>query len=281
MGKKIRIFNLFLGLLFLNIVSSTTVKAMYEQEEIQDGFYLEHRDECEDVNWTFIANGSIDRYKNPESKNVLKKSICKGERVRIQKMYQTPLEKWGLLFWSRDEEGNVTNMTGWVKLSDLEFVYDTNAFYMDHKNELVADRKGVSFKDIRDTIKQEVIVWSYPCSGEVVCRIDKEQYPTDNQIQNGLVYQDSKNRYWLLKLSCTYAVGTKWEGCAICLSDSTNAEIPAEDMKPYTTPDSDSIEAVNMRKKVMFLSVILLIILCICILGKNVWEKKGRRGREA
>lgn len=23
------------------------------------------------------------------------------------------------------------------------------------------------------TIKQEVIVWSYPCSGKVVCRIDK------------------------------------------------------------------------------------------------------------
>ena len=46
-------------------------------------------------------------------------------------------------------------------------------------------------------------------------------------------------------------------------------------MKPYITPDSDNIKEVNMRKKVIVLFAILLIVLCICSLGKSMWEKKG------
>ena len=203
-----------------------------EQEEVcKDKFYLEHKEECESANWVFLANKQVKRYDRPKKEKVLKKPIYQGERIRIQQIYQTTFEQWGLLFWSRDKEGNITNTTGWVKLSDLEFVYDSNAFYYDHKSEMITDKKKLCFENIRENLKHKIILWSYPCSGEMVCELNKSKYPTESQIQNGLVYQDKESRYWLLMLSCTYSTGTRWEGCSICLSDPENSNISVSKIK--------------------------------------------------
>lgn len=255
---------LFWGMLFLLMPQTVGAEVPEEEEElISDTFYIEHKENCKTTDWTFMADKEVLRYKDPQTEKKLDKAICKGENVRIQRIYQTASEKWGLLFWSRDAKGNITNTTGWVKLSDLEFVYDTHAFYMDHKEELelVSDMENLSFEEIRNKLNQEVVLWSYPCSGEIVCRISAEKYPTDNRIQSGLVYQDDEKRYWLLIPSGTDSVGTKWSGYSICLSDPANEKISAKKIEPFTTPDSD--ETGNTK----YIFCVVCMVCCMCVVG--------------
>lgn len=284
-GKKI--FALIIFCLFCGMVSSAKAYETDEMEEyIQNPFYLEHKEECLSKNWTFFANKPVYRYNRPESGHKLDKRIEKGERVDILSIYQTAGESWGLLLWSRDKEGNITNSTGWVKLSDLEFVYDTNAFYTDHKGEMVSDSdtSGLSFQSVRKKIKKDskenpfknVIVWSYPCSGEIVCRVAVEEYPTENSIAGHPLYQDKEGRYWMLGSSYSYTIGTKWGGTAICLSEPTNAGISEQRIEPYTTPEM--FEEEEKGFPVLYVAGIVAVLAGICVIFFYIkWKRRQEK----
>lgn len=241
-----------------SMIQNVKAEDIYPEENTcTDSFYLSHKSECKEDNRTFLTEKEVIRYKNPNSEVELEK-LPKGELINIQKTYQTEFENWGLIFWSFNTEGNVQQTSGWVKLSDLEFIYDARAFFYDHKKEIIQDRDSLNFEEKRKNIQNQILVWSYPCSGELVSKLDSKYYPTEVQIQTQPLYQDKAGRYWLMVSGRNYIKNGRWSSCAICLSEPTNRKIAAERIEPYTVPDKRG----TWNQKVFMLTICGMLLIC-------------------
>lgn len=218
---------------------------VYEKIESNDSFYLSHQKECKEDRRGYTVSKEIACYKSPEGKK-LKRSLPKGSHITVSYTYQTKSQNWGLLYWVTDAKGNYQNVNGWIRLSDVDFTYDALAFCHDHARELDAKWMDNTFKSIRQRLKKEIVVWSYPYSGKRLGSMEIEKYPSDRELVGKPMYRDSDKKYWaIIPYGKSYG--------AVCLSDPENKSIPKKKIDPYTTPDRGN--AFMSMKKIAFICV--------------------------
>ena len=186
--------------------------------EPQDNFYEEHREECEYISRTYIVNskeGYVYLFVSPESKKVLG-SIGNNTEVFIQFIYEGENEvTWGVVMdTSLFKESRAK--TAWINLSDCYVKYDQISFLEDHEEELVQEEISFDFSNS----SKEVILWTYPQSGEIAGRIDPtSEYAQSSERTYDNYYLDSNNEKWI---QINYYMGQKgW----VCVTDPTNEKI--------------------------------------------------------
>lgn len=239
---------IFLFFLFLMIYPEDASACGYspmgmEDVSSQNGFFLTHKEECRAEFRNYYGSEEVQCYKSPESETILS-TLPKGSCITVQCTYQTAWEKWGLL-----ERGSDLKMYfGWVKMSELEFVYDAVAFLYDHRDGCIDDRSELDWDKICKAPEQESIIWSYPYSGKIIGRQSKGKYPDADYMKThyypGILYLDDEGRYWIT-VSVKRTVSSSEEAALekeeylsgmICLSEPENVNLEKRIMEPYTLP---------------------------------------------
>lgn len=208
----------------------------YQQDadypELSDNsFYRTHKEECKSDGSSYLAKEEVTCYKNPES-DAISSTIEKGSTIYIIYTYQKAFDTWGLASAGIDR---------WVKLRDLEFLENVDSFIAEYGKEMgkpkEADLKK-TLETVSDTLRKDIVKWSYPCSGKIVGTCSKKEYPDMRSINVPTIYQDGQGRYWMTYGAGSFILGEsgKDKSYAICLSDPENDQIGKEITltKPYT-----------------------------------------------
>ncbi len=241
---------------------------VYEMIESKDSFYLSHKKECKEDRRGYSISKETTCYKSPESSKNSRK-IPKGAYVEVSYTYQTNSQNWGLLYWVTDAKGNYQNVNGWIRLSDVDFTYDALAFCHDHARELDAKWMDNTFKSIRQRLKKEIVVWSYPYSGKRLGSMEIEKYPSDRELVGKPMYRDSDKKYWaIIPYGKSYG--------AVCLSDPENISITKKKITPYTVPNMGD-EMLGLRK----IALICILIICCCAAGVSFCWKRNKKNEKS
>lgn len=152
---KKRLFALMLAAaLVLSLPLSAHADVIFEP---MDDFYESHREECDYVNRSYIANGpdgGLTLYKSPENSHV-ETTLHNGETVYISHVYTGPDGvSWGCAeLWDDD-------ITGWVPMAYVVPIYISVDFM-----EEFAGRLEKETGDLAASMGQEIWCWSHPGSG--------------------------------------------------------------------------------------------------------------------
>jgi hypothetical protein len=188
--------------------------------------------------------------KEPYSDNTIER-IENGKTIYVAATYEDENgDVWG---YAENED-----IIGWFRMSELQLVYDHDAFRKEHESELeYFDRK--LYNDLLDSL---FIVWSYPGSDKKIGEVRGSD--SDNvHIRN--VYTDEEGKRWL---SVTCLSGSGW----FCLdSPEPNASAyPAktddesmEISKKIDIADVSSETSVKAEKPEMLLTIVLVIAVVI------------------
>ncbi|MCI8339902.1 MAG: hypothetical protein HFH62_14720 [Lachnospiraceae bacterium] len=213
----------------------------YEDEGFEpscnDSFFLTHEKDCRRSGANYIAEKDVLCYKNPLSSNKFS-PIEKGTEVCIGYTYQANFETWGVIYLISNKDVPIAEKEGWVKIRDLKFSEDTTSFFWEYKKNMGKIQKGAlrrTLEEVQGSLKKELVMWSYPCSGKIVGRLSKEEYPDQESVFQDptQIYQDQEKRYWKIYVNHEMKEGRL--SYAICLSDPENDQIAKEITltKPY------------------------------------------------
>lgn len=240
--------------------------------EPQDNFYEEHREECEYISRTYIVNskeGYVYLFVSPESKKVLG-SIENNTEVFIQFIYEGENEvTWGVVMdTSLFKESRAK--TAWINLSDCYVKYDQISFLEDHEEELVQEEISFDFSNS----SKEVILWTYPQSGEIAGRIDPtSEYAQSSERTYDNYYLDSNNEKWI---QINYYMGQKgW----VCVTDPSNEkieEVTSENKEPesiHPTLNEDVPKQFQYEIIVAFILSISLVVITAVVIHK-IYKKE-------
>lgn len=264
--KKINWITCVMLSLFLFFSTSKIVKADLIIEP-DDAFYRSHKNSCTYVSRSYIANsedGYSTIYVNPESKLSIYK-VTNGTDFYVSFSYDKSGETWLYCVLPIDEEdGHVTYKKGWIPDADCLLKYDGIAFYDDHESELT-NYQG-ELKDYQ--AKNEILVWSYPLSGEVVKRFKEFDA---NHIST--VYTDEEGRDWGY---IGYYMGkvNSW----VCISDPENEELPVQkivkgDLIPPVEPEWSPLDGTYLPFLVAAILVVVVIVGTFLLI-RRIYKKK-------
>ncbi|WP_167956099.1 hypothetical protein [Anaerosporobacter faecicola] len=224
MKKRMGSVLLLLGLLLITIFNENKrIKAdvIWEPE---DDFYREHTDECTYVNRSYTSNGEkgyIIVYRSPiQNKKI--DALINGSTLHVSFSYDKDGEIWGVINYDKKGDDTVEpayagGTTGWVRLEELNVVYDEISFREDHTGQIQ------SYSGDFDTyeIKEQIYIWTYPGSGEALNKIDKTTWDNKENAPNlSECYTDEDGREWGY-VGYYYGMGG-W----ICISDPENEKLP-------------------------------------------------------
>ncbi len=228
-----------------------------------DDFFMEHYSECENVARFYLANGEkgyVTIRKDPLSG---KKAGSKenGTEFFVSFTYTDKKGKeWGVVEF--DES------TGWIQMEELTVVYDNISFCAEHENEF-QDYQG-EFDDYVQG-KEPLQFYEYPGSGTPKSSMELQQ----DKPEFAYTYQDPEGRRW--GYASYYFAHRGW----ICLSDPTNAELPAfrSGQEVTITPPAKELPARSPDGKIS-LEVLVLIVLVLAVVSVTAfiihifWRKK-------
>ena len=270
LSKMIGIFIVCIGVLFSCYVTKVSADVIIEPN---DNFYEKHREECEYVRRTYITNskdGYVSLYTSPESKTVVS-SVENGTPVFITFTYEDEnAVTWGVVMDSTLFEGT-RGKAAWMNLNDCYVKYDNTSFMEDHENELIHEEISFDFSDY----KKNVILWTYPQSGEIRNEIDPTTaYAKDYTKTFDSYYEDDKGQKWI---RINYFM--KSDGW-ICVSDPTNTKIKElvqenkepEIIYPSTNPEVRSQSHYEII--VAFVLTISLIVITAVVIHKVYRKEK-------
>ena len=106
----------------------------------RDNFIEKHWEDCKYENRWYYTNGAegyVLAHKTPESSEAT--PLPNGGKYYISNVYKG---EWGVLEYDPDTlENKLYNgsVSGWVKMSEMLADYDVDAFYRDHRSEIVTD----------------------------------------------------------------------------------------------------------------------------------------------
>jgi len=203
-------------------------------------FFERHINDIVYLRRDFYANGSgglVSVKIEPGSKSEIA-TIENGEIYQIQYTYNHNGEIWGVVDIEAPGKPYSEWQRGWVLVGDFLVVYDSLMFETDHKDEIfIYAGDWDALRDIR-----KLVFWKWPGSGIVSSVVDEttvnEQYlsTVDELVQiiiemaqfsregGAFAYTDSEGREWVASMSMIKS----W----ICLSDPSNADIPAFNPAP-------------------------------------------------
>ncbi len=234
-----------------------------------DSFYNSHISDCEYVGRDYYANGEsgyMELFAEPDGSSL--GFADNGGVFRVQFRYKLGDEAWGVIEFSKDGDKIVPRnesgfYTGWIKLSDTLLKYDYLSFGEAHNAEYTSyDGDYSEFVDL-----QNILLWSFPNSGEVVGGIDKID---DNFVINS-VYTDSDGVKWGF-ISYYYATKNTW----VCISNPTAEDLAAKNVpvpELYTPkPGSEPVSsATDMTTLIIFCvaGAVLLAVVLIALTNKK------------
>ena len=154
MKRKISFWAICVGLM-LNVLP---VQADLIWEPEGDDFYTEHREECEYINRTYIANGpdgQVMVYESPLSQEIVD-VWEKGKAAYISFAYD---DASGVL-WGIYDSGDASK-SGWVCLEHMARKYDSKTFCEEYQDQLTEETVLVKGNE-----ENKVLFWKYPGARE-------------------------------------------------------------------------------------------------------------------
>lgn len=229
-----------------------------ENEECKDAFYQEHKDICkaDGRNYRTEKETKVHRYPNRKSTETMEKGAT------LQIMYTCTWDDtdWGWIAYASSATGELLkHHSGWVKMQELTHLYDMASFYYDHQKDFTSlDKLKSQDRELSEVLKEkaesEVVVWSYPYSGEILGTMDAGEYYPDKHTEEEIVYKDEDGDYWLMK-----SMGVGQQMGAVSLLEPSERKIEAKKTEPYTVPNWTQKEEANIWKYVGAVFAIVVI----------------------
>lgn len=224
-----------LVLAFCCIASTFITKGIIKADVIwqpeNDDFFQENASDCKYVNreYTVICDELI-AYENPFSDVEVDRFVA-GDVLTIGYSYS------GILY--DDEEGTATEsglwgiISGsdnkWVRMDDLELIYDHQSFCEEHSDEFLT--YDDSLKEREDV--SQIVLWKYPNSGIVSSIINLEQWGMNiKDIYCDYLYTDENGMTW------TYVPYIFCQKGWICIDNPESTELTVQ---PLPEPTEDPI----------------------------------------
>lgn len=211
---------IIISLLAAIMLAAFSVPAVYADAiwEPQDSdFYTQHAGECEYVNDTYLTKNSVSGYSSPIDDTALY-TIEAGQEIYVEITYT---DESGVLWGVYQPTGK--DPTGFIRLSELDKVYDSNDFIDDHKSELTP--YGKLLDDF--ATKTGTILWSYPNSGVILQTYDASTNVAQWGNPDDHLYTDEGGNRWCYMPYIEAFTG--W----ICIDNPTNTDLIA----PTKAPD--------------------------------------------
>lgn len=276
--KKISII-LMLALMFL-YGKSASADVIYTP--IGDSFYDKHQNQCKIVARSYTANaktGSVNMYESPNAKKSVG-NLINGTQVYISVSFE---DSKGVIWGSVERlEGNLDEKSashGWAKLSEFKLVYDKKAFLEEHEKEFKEYQKEFDEYEIKDLIKDQIVIWEYPGAESMIGKIKR----LGENHRFILTYTDVNGRLWGgYSYYQEEAEEMDWKQVAgfICISDPNNPHLPPISYDQGTTypPNTDAISQAVITKDtetILIIAVqVLLLLIVTAILIRVFWRKK-------
>lgn len=227
-NRTVRLVALVAACLVLTMAAIPAARADVIVEPDND-FYLANAPDMEYVGLAYYANGqggAVDSFDSPGAGEA-QQTIPNGMVLYVEYGYEQDGRAWAMhtSVYSDGTAGEGYEahdflQEGWVPLDDLVRVYDASAFLED------ADHTVTGYSGNKGELPGggEVVVWSYPGSGEVYYTID-----LDDTVDFAHSYIDPDGREWA---DIIYFMGIRdlW----VCLDDPANEDIPAFNAKRPT-----------------------------------------------
>ena len=185
----------------------------------ENDFYNAHYDEMTNVVRHYYTNGALG-YVTVQAKpgGAAIVNIPNGEKLYVSVSYTAQNgENWGLVEVDGNGASVDETVTGWVKMSDMLLVYDSQAFYEDHRDELQhpGDMCGLEYG-------KEYVLWAYPDSGVVTGTVTFDE---SWEFQFKDTYTDPDGRLWGY-VGYYYGHVEAW----ICIDDPESETIPGQEI---------------------------------------------------
>lgn len=164
--------------------STLQVNADVIWEPEHDTFYAEYASKCEYLNRKYITNGPDNQvivYESPESTEQVT-AWGNGKEVYLSFAYT---DDAGVV-WGIYDNGDEAE-SGWVRLDQMEVIYDYISFEEDHAEAIVEETGNLPIEG-----EQEVMFWKYPGAMESTT----VTLGTDSVPQYSQTYVDEEGRKW-------------------------------------------------------------------------------------
>lgn len=264
-GKYTSVF--ILCLLAVCLLQYTNVSADVIVEP-KDQFFLEHRNECEQCNRTYLANsekGYANIYKSPES-GVILTYIENQASEFVSYTYRDAAGcLWGYLQYSKELKGN-ESASGWILLDDFSLKYDSEEFMKDHKDQMIQEKVEFRISEF----EQPVMLWTYPHSGEVSCEIDPgTDYAENYSNEYDFYYEDEEGQKWIY--ISYYMLAKGW----ICITDPLNNNIAADETGKveFYPSASPTAEQQFQKETVWILLAVVGVVVVTAIAIHHIYRK--------
>ena len=234
---KLRIFTRIVLVLLLAVLTGVTALADVIWEP-NDSFYHREFEDCTYNGRSYTANGpdgTVAVLKEPGSKTAVA-SVSNGSVLYVSFTYADKAgDVWGVVAFTLDAAGNAApsytgdSLTGWLRMKDMELVYDYISFSEDHQKEFTPYTG--TYEEFR--VSGELVFWTYPGSGVVAAR---DEAPSPDQNFNlDVTYTDADGRQWGF-VSYFYGLKNVW----ICISDPTGAALEVSPSQVTMSPAPSS-----------------------------------------
>lgn len=184
------------------LIWSGSVSADIIMTPSDDDFYDEHEDECETESYRkYTVMTDCDIMASPVSSSVIR-TAWEGQIIGINTFYTDENGmRWGYDY--DDIRNNIIGefrQCGWVKMENLQVIYDSISFVEEHEEEFA------EYAGELDKLPSEgnICLWEYPGSQELAAAVPPEElllpdarYVYTDISGNKWVYIDQRNSGWI------------------------------------------------------------------------------------
>lgn len=201
---------LLLTLILFSMFTLPAVHADVIWTPDDNSFYTDHAEECTIVDGSYTSKNGVSIYKSPLDATAAS-TLAANTQIHIDIIYTADDgTQWGV------HQPGDNKASGWVRLSDMEKIYDSNDFIDDHKSEFTIYANELDDYVIRD----QLVVWAYPQADRTVSVFDKDVDISQWHDTQTHVYTDPNERKWYYT---PYFYGVEgW----VCIDDPESEALP-------------------------------------------------------
>jgi len=265
---------IFVFLLAVCVLSVSLLPAVASADvliEVDDSFWEKNRDKCEYFYRRYTVNG-------PEGYAALWESPGSS---RQEEVLANGTELWSTWHYTdgsgeiwcaipADEASeNGYKVRGWIRTSDCLAVPDNISFKEAHGTEF--EKYDSSYDHVFDEL-DEVVLWTYPCSGITAAeQIDADWFKEKRDFD--VCWRDPQGRMWAFVGYC-YGIRQTW----ICLDDPANNALGIdEEVLPQEAavyPPADKLPSPDNGVTGLAIAAVLAVVAVTAILLWFFFEKK-------